>query len=330
MISSQFPSTTSAHVSTICTGLEVGQTGIYEWFQYEPIVDRMISPLLFSFAGDKQVNSLGKSNISADVLFPLPTFFQSLQKRQIESYVIQQESIIHSPYSQAMFKGAQLVPYQSFRGGLEKAVDLCRSNQSHPRYLFIYFGDIDAAGHRHGVDSKEFKEAIASCWRAMEEVFWQPLASSKKRIAAIITADHGMAPVDPRTTLYLNKEFPEIAEDFKVNRQGKPLVPAGSCRDFFLHIKEDKLLQVHRFLSEQLQGKAEVFQVSDLIDRGFFGAAPVSERFLERVGNLVILPYLNESVWWYEKHHFEQNFYAAHGGLTPNEIESIFLYSRVT
>jgi hypothetical protein len=164
----------------------------------------------------------------------------------------------------------------------------------------------------------------------MEEFFWQPLASTKKRIAAILTADHGMAPVDPRTTLYLNKEFPKIAEDFKVNRQGQPLVPAGSCRDFFLHIKEDKLPQVHRFLSEKLQGKAEVFQVSDLIDRGFFGAAPVSRRFLERVGNLVILPYLNESVWWYEKHHFEQNFYAAHGGLTPNEIESIFLYSRVT
>jgi hypothetical protein len=44
------------------------------------------------------------------------------------------------------------------------------------------------------------------------------------------------------------------------------------------------------------------------------------------VGNLVILPYRYESVWWYEKDKFEMKFRGHHGGLTPQEMETI-LYS---
>jgi hypothetical protein len=328
-ISSQFPSTTTAHISSICTGLEVGQSGLYEWFQYEPMVDRMISPLLFSFAGDRQVNTLSKSTLSWDTLFPFVTFFEALENRSISSYVVQQENIIHTPYSQAMYKGAHLVPYRAFRDGLEKSVELCQASRSNPAYIFIYFGDIDAAGHRHGIQSKEFQDAVDLCWKSIE-YFWQGIARCGKRISVICTADHGMTPVDPHTTLYLNQEFPQIHESLQRNREGQPLVPAGSCRDFFLHVKEEQLMEMHRFLSQHLRGKADVFFVRDLIERGFFGAAPVSQRFMDRVGNLVLLPYHNESIWWYEKHHFEQNFHAAHGGLTPNEMESIFLYTETT
>jgi hypothetical protein len=48
---------------------------------------------------------------------------------------------------------------------------------------------------------------------------------------------------------------------------------------------------------------------------------------LSRLGNLVILPYEQESVWWYEKG-FEQKHYGHHGGLTPQEAEiPLLLYS---
>jgi hypothetical protein len=142
-----------------------------------------------------------------------------------------------------------------------------------------------------------------------------------------MTADHGQTEVDPHTTIYLNTEprFTGIEHFLKTNRKGQFLIPAGSARDMFLYIKDDLLDEAQSFLAQRLGGKADVVKVESLIESGYFGEE-VSSRFRERVGNLVILPFRYESVWWYEKGKFEQRFYGHHGGLTPEEMETI-LYS---
>ena len=93
----------------------------------------------------------------------------------------------------------------------------------------------------------------------------------------------------------------------------------------FLYIRDDLLEEAQSFLAPRLEGIADVVQTETLIDNGYFGPE-VSSRLRERVGNLVILPYRYESVWWYEKGKFEQRFYGHHGGLTPQEMETV-LYS---
>ena len=95
----------------------------------------------------------------------------------------------------------------------------------------------------------------------------------------------------------------------------------------FLHIKPEKLAEAHTFLASRLAGQAEVALVADLIKEGYFGMQPVSAAFLQRVGNLVILPYPHEGVWWYEAERFEQTFYGHHGGLTAEEMEIPLLLS---
>ncbi|NGX47458.1 MAG: hypothetical protein K1000chlam3_00832, partial [Chlamydiae bacterium] len=113
-------------------------------------------------------------------------------------------------------------------------------------------------------------------------------------------------------------------------RRNKPLAPAGSCRDFFLHVRPECLEELTEILTHFLEGKAEVYPTERLIAEGFFGPNPSSQNFLSRVGNLVILPYKGEAVWWYEKKRFEQNFYAAHGGLTREEMETLFLFTEIS
>jgi hypothetical protein len=58
-----------------------------------------------------------------------------------------------------------------------------------------------------------------------------------------------------------------------------------------------------------------------MIAEGYFGPQPPSQRFLDRVGNLVVLPYAGHSTWWFERGKFELAYRGMHGGLSPLEME---------
>jgi hypothetical protein len=135
----------------------------------------------------------------------------------------------------------------------------------------------------------------------------------------LLTADHGQAETHPARSVYLNTGL-RVERFLKTDRQGRVLVPAGCPRDAFLYARDEMLYEAQDYQACRLAGRAAVCRTADLIAAGFFGAAPVSETFLGRAGNLVVLPYRGEAVWWYEKGRFAQNYFGHHGGLTPQEI----------
>jgi predicted AlkP superfamily pyrophosphatase or phosphodiesterase len=319
-LTSQFPSTTSAHLTTLHSGQTVGQSGLYEWYLYEPLLDAIYAPLLFSPSGTMERELLAVQGVDPRPLYPRPSFYRRLKAAGVRSYLFQPRAYTPSTYSRMLSRGAALRPYASFPAALVEAGRLIREAQT-PSYLFLYYEAIDATSHAYGPSSEQVEAEILSFLAGMGALFSRTLAASGKRVCFLLTADHGQVEVEPQATIYLNtdRRFKGVERFIAANQRGELLVPAGSARDLFLHLRPERLEEARAFLSTRLQGLAEVVPTAELIAGGWFGPQ-VSRRFRQRVGNLVVLPHAGQTVWWYEKERFEMNFHGHHGGLSPQEM----------
>lgn len=317
-ISPQFPSTTSAEITTINTNLQVNQHGVYEWQYFEPKLDEIIKPLMFSFVANKTRNTIKKTGISAKEIYPSKNFSKNFEKQGVKVYSFLNKAYLKTPYNTIVSNGMKLIKYEDWTDQLNKLQKKIIDKEK--AYYFVYNENFDGLCHKFGPNSKEAENEIKNIFINLEN-FLVKIESKTKDTLMVLTADHGHTKINPKTTVYLNKIWPEIRKYIKRNKKNKLLVPAGGPRDMFLYVKEECLNLVKDKLGILLKDKAEIYKTEELLKKGFFGSKKASKVFLQRLGNLVILPYLNESVWWYKKGIFEQKYFGHHGGLSKEEME---------
>lgn len=78
-----------------------------------------------------------------------------------------------------------------------------------PSFLTLYFDEVDHAGHTFGPDTPQVDDALRSTDAAMARLV-QGLRQRHllDRINMIVLADHGMAPVPAKNSIYLDKVIP--------------------------------------------------------------------------------------------------------------------------
>ena len=320
-LTAQFPSTTAAQLTTLHTGMPVGEHGIFEWYYYEPLLDALIAPLLFSFAGTRERDTLKPAGAKPHRLFPNTTLYQRLRKQGVTSTIFQHREYTPSSFGDVIFAGARSLGYKTLPEALVNLAEALARSTS-PSYFVLYNEKIDTISHEYGPNSAQTSAEIQAFLMIMEKIFLKALRGSHRKILFLLTADHGQSETDPQTTVYLNRQprFAGLEKFLKTDRQGQLLVPGGSARDFFLYLQPGLVEEAQAFLTPRLEGRAEVRKVADLMSEGWFGPL-LSPRFCARAGDLVILPYRYESVWWYEKNKYEQKYHGHHGGLTAQEME---------
>jgi Type I phosphodiesterase / nucleotide pyrophosphatase len=321
-ITSQFPSTTTAHMPTIHSGRPVAEHGLYEWFLLEPSLDRLIAPLPFTFAGDGQPPLQG--HLRPEQIYPDRTLYEWLGERDVATAAAGPTGLSASPASSALLRGVSEA--HGFRDLGEGLATLAQTLAAFPApaYGFVYIDDIDSLMHKIGPGEPAGTHVDAEVDHLLTMIEQRLLSALPEGTLLLITSDHGMTSVSPPRTIYLNAGEQGDAITAHLRRgaepDGHPLAPAGSCRDLFLHAEPGHLDDVVEALERLLGSRAEVRRTRELLDAGLFGPRP-SAALTDRLGDVVILPELGEAVYWYTPRRFRQSLWGQHGGLTPQEME---------
>ncbi len=317
-MTAQFPSTTAAQLTYIHTGMPVEETGVYEWLYYEKTVDSLIYPLLFSVAPNKNRNSMVNENVNPKKIFPFPTFYEYLNKKNIKSFVFTPQALNPSAYNTTLLKGAKGIWYENIEDCLSTLVK--RINEKKEKsYNLFYFDKVDSIGHKKGPLSKEsIKEAsdfITKAYNCLGQL------TAREKTLVIFTADHGQIKISPKKTIYLNRLMPDLENKLLKNKLNKPLIPAGGCRDMFLYVKPEYLDWCYKNLTLKLDKIASVYKTHDLVAMGFWQKKLNVPLLDERVGNIVIIPNKENLVWWNNKEkQFTIKHIGHHGGLSKEEM----------
>lgn len=309
-LTSQFPSTTTAHATTIHSGLPVAEHGLYEWHLLEPTLNRLITPLLFSFSGDRQRETLARV-LDPEDIYPGESLYARLAAHGVRSSVAQSASFAHTSPNRVLLRGADVLPFSTPEHGLAAAAATLAATEV--AYALVYLDGVDGLMHDIGPDGPDVDVAFAEALSLIEQA---PFPSGT---LVLLTADHGMSPVDPARTVYVNHVWPELAAHLETGADGKPLAPAGSCRDLFLHVRSGHIDEVCDRLGDRLDGIADVVTAAALVAAGAF--AEPSARLRSRLGDVVVLPHYGEAVFWHEPDRFVQDLHGQHGGLSPQEME---------
>jgi hypothetical protein len=318
-LTSQFPSTTAAHVTTVHTGLPVGEHGVYEWHVLEPTLDRLVTPLLFAFTGDGQRGTLGAAGLPLAAIFPDGSpLYRRLGAAGAQPVVVQ-PAAFQPPGSELVAPSALLAGDARIAGyqAIDEAFELLVTETAREERLFanVYLPHVDELMHEHGPDHAFADEAIEWSLDLLDEA----LSRLPEGTVVLLTADHGMAPVSPARTAYVDELWPDLESLLRTGADGQPLAPAGSSRDLFLHTLPGRAEEVRDGLAQRLEGRAEAHLTADLGAAGLFGTP--SPRLLARLGEVCVLPLLGEAAYWRGGGRFEQRFLGQHGGLSPDEME---------
>jgi predicted AlkP superfamily pyrophosphatase or phosphodiesterase len=140
-----------------------------------------------------------------------------------------------------------------------------------------------------------------------------------KETLFLLTSDHGQISINPEETIYLNDDK-KLQSLLEISRNNKQILPYGGPRDCFLKVKNEKLNEALEYLREKYGKLALIVKTEEMIKVGLFGTGQSSDSFLKRVGNIMILPYKNNTIW-YEHIKGERLVYEGHhGGLSEDEM----------
>ncbi len=326
-IQTVFPSTTAAAISTINSGLSPIEHGLPEWYLYFQELDAILESLPFTPAFKEDLDKLKAA--PPKILFNQKTVYEYLNEVHVPSYIFLNRYLAESFYNIQANKGAVVIPYNTYPNLMVQLRKLLNKSKG-KAYIYVYISAIDSAEHEFGPWAEEVEVEISSLSYLLEAEFVNKIDQNiANQIALFMTADHGQIATDPKETFYLDT-IPGFKEFFKVGADGEPILPTGNVRDVLLNIKPEKQDEAIGLLKSKLPSGTQILKITNCIKQGWFGSGNTHQEFLNRTGDLLILPNGADTIWYHYTPESSYKFKGNHGGQSEDETLIPFVSAKLS
>jgi hypothetical protein len=317
-LTSVYPSQTTNALTTLNTGLTPQEHGLFEYFIYLKEVG-IVNALRFERIGSKVRSKLIQQGYDPKMMFSGMNIQQKLLTQGIGAFTHMNELNAANACTKLVFEGSTIVSAYKNADAIVKLRKQLEKT-SGAAYFFVHLETLDTISHEYGPGSEEYNaELQVITYLLQKELIEKISQQAANETVLLLTADHGGVQVNPQEAVYLGLDSEPLVNS-QLGMDRKRILPTGSPRDIFLHIKDQKLQQTKNALTEKIGDKAHIMETKQAVESGLFGLGKASDAFLERAGNLLILPYGKETVWFEHRSGRRINLLGQHGGLHHDEM----------
>ena len=305
-LTSVFPPTTAAAISSYLSGVSPLEHGIIGWTLYFKEYFKLIDflPLGDATTGER----LPESYTNIHKKFHFESIFKIIHelRPEIEQHYVSPESLTKSKYTKMASDSAEIYSYNVLDNAFSYIKSTIKSNNKE-KLFYCYTGEPDKSMHKLGVYNQNIKEIIESIEQKVQQLK-KDLEGTKTLM--IVTADHGMIEVED--SIYAD-ETEQLWDSLII-----PTFPEPRFISCFVH--KDKESQFLDFAKSN-EDDFIVMTREEFLQKELLGKGTPHPRVMDMIGDYLLIANGKKSIQ--TKYPTKDNtfkFKAMHAGLTEKEM----------
>jgi predicted AlkP superfamily pyrophosphatase or phosphodiesterase len=301
-MTSVFPPTTAAAITTFMTGLAPHNHGLTGWYVHfkEFGGEIAVLPFVHRYGG----MPLGAVNPNASRIFDQKSVFDRIK---VKSYMIQGADIIDSDYTRAFAGRAKRLSYVSMNGLFRQLKHVIKLRGK--KFVYAYWPEFDHVCHSFGKKSREAKTHFLELDKKLASFI---KSARRTNTLIVITADHGHIDTTPARLIDLNMHS-ALWNSLVLPASGEP-------RTAYCYVRHSKARQFEQYVRKKLKHACRLYKSADLVRQNWFGLFKPHPRLHDRIGDYTLIMRENYVVRQHllgkEPHYHVGN----HGGVSAEEM----------
>ncbi|HDQ73211.1 MAG TPA: alkaline phosphatase family protein [Chloroflexi bacterium] len=310
-LTSVFPSTTVAALTTLWTGRTPGEHGFLGTKLLLAEQGMLANMLALSPAAHRQHNALVDWGWEPDTFVTVPSLGQQLTEHGVQTIAHTHSTFIGGSLTRIFTRGmADVRGHLSMYDMWIHLRHTLQETSASVAFISVYWGHVDGLAHVYGPGSESYNGMLRDLFRSLErECLGQLSSSEREGTLLLVTADHGQIASPPEKIVWLS-EHPDLQRLLLVP-------PAAESRAAYLYVRPGQADAVRAYVAEHLGGRFLTLDAEQAIATGLFGPRELPLDLRSRVGDLLLLAQ-DDSRLLVRKE--PTPFYGHHGSLTPEEM----------